>query len=283
MITVSGAPFLLRVARNMSRAHIRGAGVLTRLLQRLGMLNVVAQYELNHIKFGVPLYRIPWDFKDVANYEACFIDAFSRALARLRHVTFFDCGADIGTFSALLCARTDRISRVIAFEPNDAAREFLQANLSNVGVPYRVIPSAVSCFEGCGRLERPQYDPSDHARFLAAGSGPITVTTIDNIGAAGGDIAIKLDLEGGELDALKGARKTIATARSCVVGLEASPAVKKRTGRDPIECLEFLKSVRPFEFIVAETGKYPNTSMPILGEGEDNIRNIVGWSYADAP
>jgi FkbM family methyltransferase len=243
------------------------------------MLDVVAQYELNHIKFGVPLYRIPWDFKDLANYEACFVDVFSRSLARLQEVTLFDCGADIGTFSALLCARSDRISRIIAFEPNPAACAFLEINLSNVRIPFQVIPGAVSCFEGRGRLERSQSDPSDHARFLVPGSGPISVTTIDGLGFAGGDVAIKVDLEGGELDALKGASKTIAAARNCVVGLEANPTVKRRTGCDPVECLEFLKSVRPFQFIVAETGECPDISTPILKEGQADIWNVVGWSY----
>lgn len=282
MNTVSGTPFSLRVARRMSRSHIRGAGAVTRLLRRLGMLNVTAQYELNHVKFGVPLYLIPWDFTDVTTYEARYVAEFSRALAPLEQVTFFDCGADIGTFSALLCSRTDRIGRIIAFEPNVTACEFLKTNLSNLGLPFEVIPGAVSSFEGCGRLEQPASDPSEHARYLVPGEGPIQATTIDNMTVESGDVAIKLDIEGGELDALQGARKTIAAARNCVVGLEASPAVKDRTGRDPVECLAFLQSVRPFEFIVAETGERPQTSMPILRSGQTQIWNVVGWSYHGA-
>lgn len=265
----------------MSRAHIRGAGVLTRLLGRLGILDVIAQYELNHIRFGVPLYRIPWDFKDVRDYEASFVQEFSRALGPLRDTTFFDCGADIGTFSALLCSRTDRIGRIIALEPSATACEFLKANLSNLGVASELIPAAVSNFQGHGRLERPAYDRSDHARFLTRGAGPITVTTIDSCGVAGGDIAIKLDLEGGELNALRGATQTIAAARQCVIGLEASPAVKLRTGRDPIECLEFLESLRPFQFVVAETGERRDTSRPIIRNGQTQIWNLVGVSYSN--
>jgi FkbM family methyltransferase len=266
----------------MSRAHIRGAGVLTRLLGRLGILNVVAQYELSHIKFGVPLFRIPWDFKDVREYEAAFVHEFSQALGPLREATFFDCGADIGTFSALLCSRRVPIGRIIAFEPNAAACEFLELNLRNLGISSELIRKAVSCFEGQGRLERPEYDFSDHARFLAPGGGPIEVTTIDSMGVTG-DVAVKLDLEGGELDALKGAAQTIAAARHCVVGLEASPAVKSRTGRDPAECLRFLESIRPFEFIVAETGERPDPSVPILSHAQTQVWNVVGWSYRHNP
>src|ERR1700674_101103 len=281
MKTVSRAPLALRVARRMSRSHMRGAGVLTRLLGRLGMLNVIAQYELGGIKFGVPLYRIPWDFSDVSNYEVKLIDTFCRAIAALRNVILFDCGADIGTFSSLVCSRTDRIARIIAFEPNLDTHEFLRSNLSNLLIPSEVVSRAISCFEGRGRLERPGDNPTDHARFLVSGEGPLEVTTIDSMNVRSGDVAIKLDLEGGELEALKGAAKTIATARQCVVTVEAHPAVAQRTGRDPVESLRFLESVRPFRFLVAETGELPSTSAPILRNGQTDIWNVVGWTHDD--
>src|SRR5208337_3965459 len=107
MKTVSGAPLGLRVARILSRSHVRGAGALTRLLGRLGRLDKIAQYELGTAKFGVPLGRIPWDFSDLTNYEAKLVASFCRAAASLQNATLFDCGADIGTFSALVCSRTN--------------------------------------------------------------------------------------------------------------------------------------------------------------------------------
>lgn len=279
---VVGGPLAFRAARAMARAHIRGSGLILRCLRRLGVLNVIAQYELNHAKFNVPLYRLPWNLRDVLNYEARFVDAFARAVAPLQGTVFFDCGADFGTFTVLLCARATQISRIIAFEPSATACELLRTNLGNLNVPSEIVPEAVSRSEGWGQLVRPQSGPSDDcARFLATGSGPIHVTTIDSRGVIGGDIAIKLDLEGGELDALIGARKTIESARNCVIGLEANPAVKQRTGIDPVECLKFLDSVRPFQFVVSETGKRVGTSAPILNNNQTDIWNVVGRSYAE--
>ena len=55
MRSVSGAPFLLRVARNLQRSHVRGASFLMRRLKGLGMLNVIAQYQVGDVKFSVPL------------------------------------------------------------------------------------------------------------------------------------------------------------------------------------------------------------------------------------
>jgi hypothetical protein len=98
---------------------------------------------------------------------------------------------------------------------------------------------------------------------------------------AGGDVAIKLDLEGGELEALKGAAETIAAARECVITVEVHPAVAKRIERDPVESLQFLESVRPFHFLVAETGERPSTSAPILRIGQTDIWNVVGWTHDD--
>lgn len=275
MRTVGGAPFGLRLARRMSRSNIRGAGVLTRLLGRLGRLDRIAQYELGSVKFRVPLSRIAWDFCDVSNYEVKLIETFCRALTKLQEAVLFDCGADIGTFSVLVGSRTDRIASVIAFEPNADTREFLQWNLSSLGIPSQVVPQAVGNFSGHGRLQSPPENLTDHARFLVPGEGALEVTKVDQLNVREGDVAIKMDIEGGELEALQGAKETITSARECVVALEASPAVAKRTGRDPVECLRFLQSLRPFRFVVAENGRSPSTSAPVLEKGQTEIWNIV--------
>ena len=280
MKSVSGAPLMLRVVRTMQRSHVRGASFLMRRLHNLGVLNVVAEYQLGRVNFSVPLYRLQWDFRDVESYEAKLIDAFCRAVAPLNDVILFDCGADIGTFSSLVSSRTEQIARVVAFEPNSDVYTFLKLNLSNLSRPFEIVPEAVGSFIGWGRLERARYDPSDHARFLVPGDGPIKVTKIDNMNVRGGDVAIKLDIEGGELEALRGAVETITSARECVITLEAHPVVAKRTGQDPIECLRFLESLRPFRFIIAENGEDPSQSAAVLRSGQsvDDVWNIVGWT-----
>lgn len=280
MKSVSGAPLVLRIVRSMQRSHVRGASFLMRRLKNLGVLNVVAQYQVGGVKFGVPLNRLPWDFRDVESYEAKLICAFRRAVAPLNNVILFDCGADIGTFSALLCARTEQIVRVIAFEPNPDVYQFLKSNLSNLPMASDIVPKGVSSFNGCGRLERPGYDLHDHARFLVPGDGPIEVTKIDSLNVRGGDVAIKLDIEGGELEALKGAAETVTSAHECVVALEAHPVVARRTGHDIVECLRFLESLRPFHFVIAETGERLSLSAAVLKNGQTDVWNVVGWTHS---
>lgn len=279
MKTISGAPLSLRIARQMSRSHIRGAGFLTRALQRFGMLNMIAQYQVGNVEFCVPLARIPWDLLDLKSYESKLLEVFCQAISPLEQVTLVDCGADIGTFSSMVLSRTDRIGRIIAFEPNVDTHEVLNSNLSKLSIPFDLSSKAVGSFDGRCRLERPDYNSTDHARFIVPGEGPLEITTIDSMNIRGGDVAIKLDLEGGELEALKGARQTIAAARQCVVTVEAHPQVAERIGQDPVETLKYLDSVRKFHFIVAETRQPVSTSSPLLRSGQMEIWNVVGWTY----
>jgi FkbM family methyltransferase len=147
----------------------------------------------------------------------------------------------------VLASLNSKKGRIIAFEPNADVTDILRDNLSRLPLASEVIGKAVSNFVGRGFLERPFYDPNDHARFLQPGDGPISVTKIDALNIRG-DIAIKIDIEGGELEALQGAKGTIVAARRWVIAFEAHPMVSKRIGRDPIECLRFLASLRPFRF-----------------------------------
>ena len=91
-------------------------------------------------------------------------------------------------------------------------------------------------------------------------------------------MAIKIDVEGGELEVLQGAAETISAARKCVVTLEANPRVASRTERDPVECLRFLQSLRQFNFVVAETAESPLTSSPLIKDGQKATHNVIGWT-----
>ena len=82
------------------------------IFRQLGMLNVVAQYQLGRaVSLSVPLFRADtcWDKRDVEDYERKLIQSFCRLLEPMFDVVLFDCGADIGTFSALVCSQTSRV------------------------------------------------------------------------------------------------------------------------------------------------------------------------------
>jgi FkbM family methyltransferase len=215
------------------------------------------------------------ELEDLLQYESALIDLFCSRISPMEDAVLFDCGADIGIFSSAICARSGAISNVLAFEPNGDAFPWLEKNMAALPVPAQAVGCAVANFVGTGKLESPGYDRYYTARFLVPGDGPISVTTIDNYRHFGRSIAIKIDVEGGEIDVLQGAIETIRSARACVIAIEAHPQVASRTGRDPVECLRFIESIRPFQFSVAETGENLSTNRPVLKPGQAEVHNIV--------
>jgi FkbM family methyltransferase len=273
--TVSRAPLLFRLANRLVRANIRGSSRLMEALAALGLLDVVVEYPLGKFAFGIPLRRNRMDVKDLLQYESALIDLFCARLSGITGGVLFDCGADIGVFSAAICSRSEAISSVIAFEPNPDAFPYLEKNMAALPLRTQAVGCAVANFVGSGKLESP---PSDHyytAHFLVPGDGPISVTTIDSFGNFGKNVAIKIDVEGGEIDVLRGAGETIRSASACVIAMEAHPLVVGRTGRDPVECLRFLESIRPFQFSVAETGVNLSADRPVLKSDETRVLNLV--------
>jgi hypothetical protein len=85
-------------------------------------------------------------------------------------------------------------------------------------------------------------------------SGSVQVTTVDSLELEHrGAVVLKFDVEGGELAALRGARKTICEAPRVIVVIEAHPLVVSRTGIDSTTCLRFLQQIRPFDFTLCES------------------------------
>jgi FkbM family methyltransferase len=245
------------------------------MLAARGVLDVVVNYPLGTFVFGVPLWRNPMELEDLVQYESALINLFCSRISPMTDGVLFDCGADIGIFSSSVCARSGAISNVIAFEPNGDAFPYLEQNMAALPVPAQAFGCAVANFVGTGKLESPGYDPDYTARFLVPGDGPISVTTIDTFRNFGRSVAIKIDVEGGEVNVLDGARETIRSARTCVIAIEAHPQVASRTGLDPVECLRFLESIRPFQFSVAESGENVSTDRPVLKQGQTEVHNIV--------
>lgn len=185
--------------------------------------------------------------RGMEGYEPDAIAAFTAAVTRLGPaVTLIDCGADVGAFSRLVLAGTANISRVIAFEPNPDPFELLKHNLGErPGLVVELRQSAVSAAEGTAWLVIDPDADHDHGAYLrpAVGAGLETkVETIDAlIGPDPRSIALKIDVEGEELNVLRGAAATLARAPGFAVQLEAHPGVASRSGVEPGECLCMLR------------------------------------------
>lgn len=276
----SQPPAVFRLGKYLIRRRVRGGWRLLtlamaweKMLQRFGRLRAVTFAINDSLKIDVPLGRLPIDAVDLSEYESSFLATLTDCISRLpREIIVIDCGADIGIFSLKTLSTCASIQSIVAFEPNNEGFVWLQRNLGRL--PLAVYPrkQAVSDFSGHGRLCRPSGGDYAAQYLESAPDGPINVTTIDSLSLPPGqNVVLKLDLEGGELAALRGAARTVKAADNIVIAIEAHPEVAKRTCVDPVECLRLLSTWRQFEFVAGETGTPIKTDRAIF----DQLPSVV--------
>lgn len=130
---------------------------------------------------------------------------------------FLDVGAHIGMYSVTAARALGGRARVLAFEPNPAARAQLEANLALNGCEdVLVSPAAVTDTVGETELHVPATpDPSfsslEPGRFAEGEPVRVDTTTVDReVGAHGLRPAlVKIDVEGGELEVVAGMERTL--------------------------------------------------------------------------
>jgi len=129
--------------------------------------------------------------------------------------TVIDGGAHIGTWSRVFAAFFDR---VIAFEPSPDTFACLQRNVTDANVELRnqaigktagQVSMTLAGFEGTPR------QTNSGSRYAVKG-GDIERVRIDSLELQDLDL-LKMDIEGGEVHALMGAKKTLERCRPVVL------------------------------------------------------------------
>jgi FkbM family methyltransferase len=179
------------------------------------------------------------------------VQAYIRQITRPGNV-FFDCGANIGYHTLAAIERVGSSGKVVAFEPIDALYNVLEMNTR----PYRNVRlemCAVS--EGSSSSLTLNYYGL-HYSCLTTSSQPrvsrkmpqpkrvnVRATSIDQYVEATGimpDI-IKLDIEGSEMDALRGSELTIIRNRPYII-IECGDIARTHK-TNSAACLKFLRAM----------------------------------------
>ncbi|HTM25551.1 MAG TPA: FkbM family methyltransferase [Vicinamibacterales bacterium] len=129
---------------------------------------------------------------------------------------FVDCGAfDGDTLRPFLCRRQDRFRRYIAIEPGRRAFEKLQEYVDGLPEPLREKIQTLRCVVGAERAIVPFEDTGDMgSKPSSRGSSTIECVPISELTGASAPITfVKMDIEGTELEALRGARPAIESRR----------------------------------------------------------------------
>jgi FkbM family methyltransferase len=131
--------------------------------------------------------------------------------------TVLDIGANLGGYTVLLAQWTGPAGRVHAFEPAPGARKGLMRHLALNGIADHVVVHPEALSAGAGRARFRAVGIQGDNRLVSDGTADgidVNTTSIDDfcLAHAVRPGFIKLDVEGAELDVLRGARATIASA-----------------------------------------------------------------------
>lgn len=147
---------------------------------------------------------------------------------RVKGGVAIDVGAHIGTHTLWLTG----IMRleVIALEANPAAFEVLKTNIANNDLSDLVIPLNVAAGRTLGRVSIVDEvaGNSGMARCVPDPRGFVRQVRIDDIDDKGDVSLIKVDIEGGEIDALRGAEATISKHRPLIYAEAATDEASAR-------------------------------------------------------
>ena len=135
----------------------------------------------------------------------------------------FDIGAHYGEYAVLLAALVGAQGRVVSFEPDEAARPMLHANVRLNGFEQRVQVEELAVFDSNSTRQLFARHGNAQSSLARTGLGgaptdadvehyAITTTTLDDYvldARLSAPDYIKLDIEGAEINALRGAPNTL--------------------------------------------------------------------------
>lgn len=128
----------------------------------------------------------------------------------------FDVGANIGAHTLFFAGAVGPQGRVVAFEPQRQVFQTLCANVALNALPNVItFHAAAGAEQGVTQVPVPDYTNEGNFGGVSVGGGQgetVQVMTVDQIGLSALAL-IKIDVEGMELDVLKGAQATIAKHR----------------------------------------------------------------------
>ncbi|MFA5942648.1 MAG: FkbM family methyltransferase [Candidatus Paceibacterota bacterium] len=136
-----------------------------------------------------------------------------------------DIGAHIGTFAIPIAAE---VEKVIAFEPFPGSFALLSRNAKENNVPIQLVNKALGSEKGSGSLV--VRNASNAGANTLVPGGDISVTTLDEE-VTHADF-IKMDVEGMELEALRGAAELIERSRPVVL-FEVNLSALRAHGASP--------------------------------------------------
>lgn len=175
--------------------------------------------------------------------------------------TYVDVGAHIGFYVSLALAAIGRSGRVVAFEPLDDNYEKLSASVREVRDRYpnvEIHRAALAATQGeatvfrpAGAWEHQTYRASLVAAANRTASGRVAVATLDDALGTTSCRLLKIDVEGNEVEILRGGHSFLSRRQAEAILIELNPAALQDAGTTTGELVALLAAhgYRPHEIV----------------------------------
>ena len=161
--------------------------------------------------------------------------------------TLIDCGANFGYWSVLISSRPYGSHKTIAIEPSSQNFTKLANNAKINGNRFEVMKCAIGAARGTARLSGTKHEALSIAGGANSGGEEVPVIALDNLVDDGkvapdGKYLIKLDVEGVEIEAIKGGKRLLQ---------EDSVLLCEEHGNDPNHTVSrYILEQTPLKLIV---------------------------------
>ena len=203
-------------AKATDRFHHRGLSLGCRLLRPvLGERDILVQFSEDAV-FGFPFGDAYWSFVlDRGFTYEIEIDRLLRGIADVDY-TFVDCGANFGLWSVLATSKPFGSHPAIAIEASAANTTRLAANARLNGDRFQVMHRAIGAASGgTAWLSGRKHEAITTIGAEAGRGEAVPIIALDSLLDDGmltpaRPLVVKLDVEGVEIDAMRGARRLFA-------------------------------------------------------------------------
>ena len=177
----------------------------------------------NGIKFYIPYYKTDLIQKDIANTKNFYeVEILNTIFKQSRFYTpqkgiFLDIGSNIGNHT-LYCFSKDLIQFAYCFEPVQDTFQILQKNISINSLQNKVKLFNVGVGETQGTAQIKSYNINNtgSSQLKISNEGNIPIISIDDIKFEQNISFVKIDVEGFELNVIKGILNTIKTHKPTI-------------------------------------------------------------------
>jgi FkbM family methyltransferase len=202
------------------------------------------------------------DTRDLIDFHTCYLGGHDARVIRLLrdHLgrcaspVLWDIGANVGTITLPLLAEVHDL-RAYAFEPSPGVLRRFRRNIQlNPSLEQRLTVQQTAVSDTPGSVDFFASSDPGNSGMGSLGSSPETVGSPLTVSCVTGDDlvsdgsaempnAIKIDVEGFELQVLRGMRSTLAGAKDLLVVFEHEPVRLSQRGTPPGACVDMLQSL----------------------------------------